>query len=94
MIDDSNLMNSAARTGYECFDELTRQLRAEGHVEAADRLHALLHGVAWTTGAELTGELGLAILAFERSAPAAGAVLRQRLKACMGVVKRVWPDMR
>jgi hypothetical protein len=51
-------MGSDPQTGYECFDELIRRLRAEGHVAPADKLHRLPHEVAWTTGSELIGELG------------------------------------
>lgn len=43
---------------YECFDELTASLRNDGLSKEADRLHVLLHEVAWTTGSELLGELG------------------------------------
>jgi len=43
-------MDFKPQTGYECFDELIRQLRAEGHIEPADKLYMLLHEVAWTTG--------------------------------------------
>jgi hypothetical protein len=63
-------MGSDPQTGYECFDELIRRLRAEGHVAPADKLHRLLHEVAWTTGSELIGELRLAILTFQLSMPA------------------------
>jgi len=87
-------MDSTPPTGYECFDELICQLRAEGHIEPADRLHTLLHKVAWTTGSELIGELGLAILAFERSTPAVSSDLRRLLDFCSGVVRRRWPDIK
>ena len=43
-------MDFKPQTGYECFDELIRQFRAEGHIEPADKLYMLLHEVAWTTG--------------------------------------------
>ena len=86
-------MSTTPLTGYESFDELIRQLRAEGHDEAAAKLHALLHEAAWTTGSELMGELGLAILEFERSAPTIGSSLRRHLDACMSEVRRAWPDI-
>jgi hypothetical protein len=81
-------MNSSKRTGYDCFDELIRKLRAEGHPQPAARLHALLHETAWTTSSELLGELGLAILAFERSSPAVSSELQALLDACMDLVRR------
>ncbi len=87
-------MSSTAQTGYECFDELIRQRRLEGYVQPAARLHTLLHEVAWTTGSELIGELGLAILAFERSGPTVSSDLRRLLDSCMSFVGRVWPDIK
>jgi hypothetical protein len=76
------------------FDGLIQQLRVDGHVESAARLHALLHETAWTTGSELIGELGLALLAFERSTPVIGHELRRALERCMGRVRQVWPDIK
>jgi hypothetical protein len=87
-------VDTSASTGYECFDELIQQLRVEGHAEAADRLDSLLHHTAWTTGSELLGELGLAILAFKRQRPTTSAVLRQHLKACLRAVRRAWPGLK
>jgi hypothetical protein len=87
-------MDSTARNGYECFDDLIRQLRSEGHGEFADRLEFLLHRVAWTMASELIGELGLALLAFERSKPSVSAALRPHLDLCMRFVRRVWPEIR
>jgi len=87
-------MDSNPQTGYECFDELIRQLRAEGHIEPADKLHLLLHKIAWTTGAELIGELGLAILTFQRSTPVVSSELRRLLDSCISVVRQRWPDIK
>ncbi len=60
-------MSSAPQGGYECFDGLIRQLRGAGHTATADKLDIMLHRVAWTTGSELVGELGLEILALSAS---------------------------
>ena len=87
-------MGSDPQTGYECFDELIRRLRAEGHVAPADKLHRLLHEVAWTTGSELIGELGLAILTFQRSMPVVSPDLRRLLDSCSSVVRRQWPNIK
>lgn len=87
-------MNSNPQTGYERFDELIRQLRTEGHIEPADKLYMLLHEVAWTTGSELIGELGLTILAFERSMPVVSPDLRRLLDSCISMVRRQWPDIK
>lgn len=87
-------MSSTKQTGYECFDELIRQLRVEGHVQPAARLHTLLHEVAWTSGSELIGELGLTILAFERGRPTISSDLRGHLESCMSFIRRAWPDIK
>ena len=81
------------QTGFESFDKLIRELRAEGHDQSAAKLHELLHETAWTTGSELMGELGRAILAFERSGPEMSPELQRRLDSCMRQVRRTWPDI-
>jgi hypothetical protein len=60
---------------------------------SAARLHTLLHEVAWTTGSELTGELGLEVLRFERGTPVVSADLRRLLDACMATVRQRWPHI-
>ena len=80
-------------TAYDQFDELIRQLRAEGFIEPATKLHRLLHEVAWTSSSELIGELGLALLAFERATPAMGSALRLLVDRCLHSVRKVWPDI-
>lgn len=75
----------------DCFAALIHQLRAEGYPEDADRLHAVRYEIAWTTGTELLGELGLAILAFKRKRPRMSPTLRGHVKACLKIVRRAWP---
>lgn len=87
-------MDSSAQTGYECFDDLMRQLRSEGHSQFADTLDSLLHRTAWTTGSELTGELGLALLSFQRDTPSISSTLRPQLELCMRFVRQDWPDIK
>lgn len=87
-------MTSAPEISYECFEELIRRLRVASHTVAADKLDFMLHKVAWTTGSELIGELGLEILAFQRSAPSVSAELQCSLSDCMSMVRRVWPDIK
>jgi len=86
-------MNSMSRNGYEVFDELIDRLVVEHHDHAAQRLNTLLHEIAWTTGSELIGELGLEILAFEDSTPNVSPELQMLLSRCMRMVRRVWPDI-
>ncbi len=87
-------MKSSAREGYDCFEQLIVSLRAEGHADVAARLDCLLHKVAWTTGSELLGELGLEILGFQNSQPTVTKELRQLLGSCLEIVRRVWPDIK
>jgi hypothetical protein len=90
---DNRNGDGSSSVTLEPFDELIQQLRVEGYVEPAARLHTLLHEVAWTTGSELFGEVGLTLLAFERSAPVLGIELQGCFDRCMTLVRRVWPDI-
>jgi hypothetical protein len=87
-------MSSPTQISYDCFDELIAQLRASGHASTADKLDFILHRVAWTTGSELLGELGVEIIQFQRSAPSASAELQQALSRALDMVRRVWPEIR
>jgi hypothetical protein len=78
---------------YAEFDELISMLRAEGHGEVAQSLHTLLHEVAWPTGSELMGELGLEIVKFQRSYPSTSPALEELLSRCLATVKQVWPNV-
>lgn len=42
-------------------DAISDKLRSHGFIEEADRLHTLVHEMAWTTSNELYGELSLAL---------------------------------
>ncbi len=57
---------ASKNVSYECFDELAASLRNDGLSDEADRLHVLLHEVAWTTGSEMLGELGQELKRIER----------------------------
>ena len=85
-------MNPQANHGYARFEQLISRLRAEGFDDTAAGLDCLLHKVAWTTGAELLGELGKELLAFQKKQPNVTGELRQLLDSCVGDVKRIWPD--
>jgi hypothetical protein len=78
---------------YAEFDELISMLRGDGHGQAAERLHTLLHETAWTSGSELMGELGLEIVKFQRSHPALSPELQALTRQCMASVKKVWPGI-
>jgi hypothetical protein len=87
-------MSSPAEISYDCFDDLIAQLRAAGHTSTADRLDVMLHRVAWTIGSELLGELGAEMLQFQRNTPSVSAPLQQALSRSLGMVRRVWPDIK
>jgi hypothetical protein len=86
-------MNEPKDLGYECFDRLIADLKTEGYQTEAQRLHSILHEVAWTTSSELIGELGLEIVAIQRTSGDYSVDLRRKLDDCMEAVKRVWPAM-
>jgi len=73
--------------GFDCFRRLIQQLCEERCEVAAERLDTLLNHMAWTTGNELIGELGLAIRDFQRSRPTLSYSLRNTLKECKKKVR-------
>lgn len=78
---------------YDCFDELIASLRYDGLSAEAERLHVLLHEVAWTTGSELLGELGQELKKIEQgesSKLSDGST--EKIAECFRMVFRVWPD--
>jgi hypothetical protein len=84
---------SGRQIDYECFEELMRQLQTAGHAAMAQKLDDMLHRVAWTTGSELIGELGLEILAFQKNTPEGAVELQESIRRCMAMVRRIWPDI-
>ena len=86
-------MNKANDSGYECFDRLIAALRAAGQTEDEQRLHTILHEVAWTTSSELLGELGLKVVAIRKANPIGSKDLEQALDDCLAVVRRAWPSI-
>ncbi len=53
---------SAGEAGFLAFiDSITEKLKSSGFASDADRLHELIHKMAWTTSSELLGELGMAL---------------------------------
>lgn len=78
---------------YDCFDELIASLRRDGLSAEADRLHVLLHEVAWTTGSELLGELGQELKKIEQRGTAKpSGDTGEKITECFRMVFRVWPD--
>jgi len=75
------------------FDELATKFREHGFSEGADEI-AMLMSSAWTTSSEFIGELGQAVLRFQRAHPSISADLRDALDRCMKEVRIVWPDIR
>ena len=75
------------------FEELVAKLREHGFGEGADEI-AMLMSSAWTTSSEFTGELGRAVLRFQREHSAVSTDLLDALDRCMREVQIVWPDIR
>ncbi|HOX55888.1 MAG TPA: hypothetical protein P5205_03590 [Candidatus Paceibacterota bacterium] len=84
---------SAPVISYEPFERLIVSLRADGLARDAERLHYLIHKVAWTTGSELLGELGQEItkLRREHAGKFSSSTLDQ-MEEALHMVARVWPD--
>ena len=84
---------SAPVISYVPFDELIDSLRADGLRTEADRLHYLIHKVAWTSGSELIGELGQEVKKLKQKH---GAELSTntgtKIEAAFDMVRRVWAD--
>ena len=74
------------------FKELVANLRVHGFGEGADEI-AMLMSSAWTTSSEFIGELGRAVLRFQREHPTVSADLQDALDRCMREVRIVWPDI-
>lgn len=83
---------SAPRISYGPFDELIASLRADGLSQEADRLHDLIYKVAWTSGSELLGELGLEMKKLERErGDRFSTPTKAKMDGAWDIVARVWP---
>jgi hypothetical protein len=74
------------------FDELIIKLREHGFAESADYVAMLMRSV-WTSSSEFIGELGQAVLLFQREHPTIPPDLRDVLDRCMREVRIVWPEI-
>jgi hypothetical protein len=78
---------------YVPFDEFIASLRSDGLNSDADRLHFMIHKVAWTTGSELIGELGRVMKDVARKrGDSFSDGTRARMETAFEMVSRVWPD--
>jgi hypothetical protein len=83
---------SAPVISYVPFNELINSLRADGLGTEAERLHDLIHKVAWTTGSELIGELGQELRKLKREhRHELSPNTATKLEAAFEMVRRVWP---
>jgi hypothetical protein len=77
---------------YEPFEQLIASLRNDGLLKEAERVHQTIHEVAWTTGSELLGELGMAIKSMRKeSPPGLSDESKKKMREAMRMVKRAWP---
>jgi hypothetical protein len=79
---------------HELFGGLIKRLRLEGHDTFARKFEVLLYETCWTSSSEMIGELGLALIAFQRGKPSMSPALQRLLERCMEVVARTWPGIR
>jgi hypothetical protein len=78
---------------YDHVDATIDSLRQSGFTGDAERLHHLLHKVAWTTSSELFGELGHALLTIAEN-PKLPPAVRDQIESCIAAVEMIWPDIR
>jgi len=79
---------------YAFMDLLGRMLAEAGLTESSRRLHVLIHEVAWTTGSELLGELGVELKRIqELHDPRLPAELSEAVSRSLRFVRKYWPDL-
>jgi len=84
---------SAPVISYEPFERFIVSLRADGLAKDADRLHFLIHKVAWTIGSELLGELGEEISKLHREqGDKFSSSTKDQMREAFEIVTLVWPD--
>ena len=76
----------------EVFDELIRQLHADGLSRAAESISGVREA-AWSTSSEMMGELGIAVLKIQAETPRPSRALHESLGRCMAEVRKIWPDV-
>ena len=74
----------------EPFDELIRLLREGGHISASEEFDFMVNHMAWTTGSEFLGELGLKLWAFRKTGPRMSPELKKHLKTCFRRCGLLW----
>ena len=77
----------------ELFDELIRQLHADGLCSAAKSVSGV-RNAAWSTSSEMMGGLGIAVLKIQAETPAPSRALQEILGRCMAEVRNIWPDLK
>jgi hypothetical protein len=76
----------------EPFDELIRELRAQG-LPGADSL-AAIRTSAWSSSSEMIGELGKAVIRIQLENRRTSGELRRILGRCIEEARKVWPEIR
>jgi hypothetical protein len=79
---------------YSFIGLLAKRLSAEGFQQHGQKLHFLIHEVAWTTSAELFGELGSVLIAVQREAePHLPVDVSEAIARSLATIRRIWPDL-
>ncbi len=79
---------------YGFIDLLVKRLSTEGLADHAAKLHTLIHDVAWTSGSELLGELGLELKRIqELHEPHLPSDLVEAISRSRAFVREYWPDL-
>lgn len=79
---------------YAYMDLLGARLSAEGLPDHARKLHTLIHDVAWTTGSELLGELGVELKRIQDlHDPHLPSDLSEAIARSLHFVRKYWPEL-
>lgn len=79
---------------YGFIDLLAQRLSDEGLTNHAAKLHALTHDVAWTSGSELIGELGVELKRLQAlHEPQLPADLMEAVTRALTFVRQYWPGL-
>jgi hypothetical protein len=71
---------------YDHIDKVVILLRSDGHEHEANKIHHLLHKVAWTTSTELFGELRNCFEAILGASPGLSAPIAADLRNFIAVI--------
>jgi hypothetical protein len=73
---------------YAFIDAITEKLRKAGFASDAERLHELIHKIAWTTSSELFGELRIALKTIRKERAGLPSDLSSDIRYALKVINK------